>query len=54
MTITVPANAPIDAEMPSQEATAQAVIDAARVRGGRRVSGHWEKMRSGEAGRRIV
>ena len=33
---------------------AQATIDSARVRGGRRVTGHWEKVRAGEAGRRIV
>jgi len=54
VTITVPANAPIDAEMPEQEARAQATIDSARVRGGRRVTGHWEKVRPGQAGRRIV
>ena len=30
------------------------MIDSARVRGGRRVSGHWEKVRPGEAGRRVV
>ena len=52
--ITVPANSPIDAEMPAQEEHAAAIIDAARVRGGRRVTGHWEKVRPGEAGRRIV
>jgi basic amino acid/polyamine antiporter, APA family len=54
VTITVPANLPIDAAMPAQEAHAQEAIDAARVRGGRRVTGHWEKVRAGEAGRRIV
>ena len=54
VTITVPANAPIDAEMPEAESRAQSTIDSARVRGGRRVTGHWEKVRSGEAGRRIV
>ena len=54
VTITVPANAPIDASMPDAEAKAQAVIDSARVRGGRRLTGHWEKVRAGEAGRRIV
>ena len=30
------------------------MIDSARVRGGRRVTGHWEKVRPGQAGRRIV
>ena len=50
VTITVPANAPIDAPLPEQEAQAQAAIDSARVLGGRRVTGHWEKVRAGEAG----
>jgi basic amino acid/polyamine antiporter, APA family len=54
VTITVPPNSPIDAEMPEQEAHAQSIIDSARVRGGRRVTGHWEKVRPGQAGRRIV
>jgi APA family basic amino acid/polyamine antiporter len=54
VTITVPANAPIDAAMPRQEARAQEIIDSARVLGGRRVTGHWEKVRPGEAGRRVV
>ena len=50
VTITVPPNSPIDAAMPEQEAKASSVIDSARVRGGRRVTGHWEKVRPG-AGR---
>ena len=54
VTITVPANAPIDASMPEQESRAAAAIDSARVRGGRRVTGHWEKVRPGEAGRRVL
>ena len=54
VTITVPPNSPIDAEMPDQEAMAASVIDSARVRGGRRVTGHWEKVRPGQAGRRVV
>jgi APA family basic amino acid/polyamine antiporter len=54
VTITVPANAPIHASMPAAEEKAQAAVDSARVRGGRRVTGHWEKVRAGEAGRRIV
>jgi basic amino acid/polyamine antiporter, APA family len=54
VTITVPANSPIDAAMPEQEARAASLIDRARVRGGRRVTGHWEKVRPGQAGRRIV
>jgi APA family basic amino acid/polyamine antiporter len=54
VTITVPTSAPIDASMPEQEAKASSVIDSARVRGGRRVTGHWEKVRPGQAGRRVV
>ena len=40
--------------MPDQEARAATLIDSARVRGGRRVTGHWEKVRPGGGGRRIV
>jgi APA family basic amino acid/polyamine antiporter len=50
----VPPNAPIDAAMPEAERRAASIIDSARVRGGRRVTGHWEKVRPGQAGRRIV
>jgi basic amino acid/polyamine antiporter, APA family len=54
VTITVPPNSPIDAAMPEHEARAASVIDRARLLGGRRVTGHWEKVRPGQAGRRIV
>jgi APA family basic amino acid/polyamine antiporter len=54
VTITVPPNVPIDAHTPEQEARAASIIDSARVLGGRRVTGHWEKVRPGQAGRRIV
>jgi APA family basic amino acid/polyamine antiporter len=54
VTITVPPNSPIDVVLPDQEAEAASLIDSARVRGGRRVTGHWEKVRPGQAGRRIV
>jgi APA family basic amino acid/polyamine antiporter len=54
VTITVPPNSPIDAPLPDEEARAASLIDQARVRGGRRVTGHWEKVRPGGAGRRIV
>jgi APA family basic amino acid/polyamine antiporter len=54
VTITVPANAPIDAVLPTAESKAATAIERARVLGGRRVTGHWEKVRAGEAGRRIV
>jgi APA family basic amino acid/polyamine antiporter len=52
--ITVPPNSPIDAVMPEEEARAASLIDSARVRGGRRVTGHWEKVRPGGGGRRVV
>ncbi len=54
VTITVPPNAPIDAHVPEQEALAATIIDTARMSGGRRVTGRWEKVRPGQAGRRIV
>ena len=54
VTITVPTSSPIDAPLPEQERRAQQTIDSARVLGGRRVTGHWEKVRAGQAGRRIV
>jgi basic amino acid/polyamine antiporter, APA family len=54
VTITVPTSSPIDAPLPEQESLAQQVIDSARVLGGRRVTGHWEKVRPGQAGRRVI
>jgi basic amino acid/polyamine antiporter, APA family len=54
VTLTVPPHLPIDAAMPEEEARAQEIIDSARVLGGRRVTGHLEKVRPGQAGRRIV
>jgi APA family basic amino acid/polyamine antiporter len=52
--ITVPNHLPIDASLPEQERAAEQTIEAARVLGGRRVTGHWEKVRPGQGGRRIV
>ena len=52
--ISVPNHLPIDAALPEQERTAEQTIEAARVVGGRRVTGHWEKVRPGQGGRRIV
>jgi APA family basic amino acid/polyamine antiporter len=54
VTIPVPASSPIDAALPDQERAAQSIIEEAKVQGGRRVSGHWEKVRAGQTGRRIV
>src|SRR5215213_7645286 len=52
--VTVPHSLPISARMHEEEAAAQSVIEQARVQGGRRVSGHVERIRPGQAGRRIV
>jgi APA family basic amino acid/polyamine antiporter len=54
VTIAVPASSPIDAVLPEQEAAAQSIIEEAKVQAGRRVSGHWDKVRAGQTGRRIV
>jgi basic amino acid/polyamine antiporter, APA family len=54
VTIAVPASSPIDAVLPEQEAAAQSIIEEAKVQVGRRVSGHWDKVRAGQTGRRIV
>ncbi len=54
VTIAVPASSPIDATLPEQEAAAASTIEEARVQGGRRVTGHWEKVRAGQTARRIV
>ena len=54
VTITVPSSAPIEADLPDQERAAQEVIEQAKLAGGRRVSGRYEKVRAGQAGRLIV
>jgi APA family basic amino acid/polyamine antiporter len=54
VTITVPYALPIAAPMADEQAAAQSVIEQARVQGGRRVSGHVERVRPGQAGRRII
>jgi APA family basic amino acid/polyamine antiporter len=54
VTIVVPQSSPIDASLPEQERAAQELIEQAKIQGGRRVSGHWVKVRSGQAGRAIV
>ncbi len=54
VTIAVPATSPISASLPEHEALAQSIIEEAKVQAGRRVSGHWEKVRAGQTGRRIV
>jgi basic amino acid/polyamine antiporter, APA family len=54
VSLTVPNSLPLSASMPEQEAAAQSIIEQARVQAGRRVSGHFEKVRAGQAGRRII
>ena len=54
VTITVPTRCEIDAPMPEAEAAADSIIEQAKLQGGGRVSGHWEKVRAGQAGRRII
>jgi APA family basic amino acid/polyamine antiporter len=54
VTITVPNSMEIDAPMPEQDEQAQSIIEEAKVAGGGRVSGHVERVRAGQAGRRIV
>ncbi|HEX4363394.1 MAG TPA: universal stress protein [Solirubrobacteraceae bacterium] len=52
--IVVPQSLPIDAELPDEEIAARAVIEQARLQGGRRVTGHTERVRPGQTGRLIV
>jgi APA family basic amino acid/polyamine antiporter len=54
ITINVPQSAPIDAELPELEFQASSIIEQARIQGGRRVTGHYVKVRPGQAGRLIV
>src|SRR4051794_7483931 len=54
VTIVVPASNPITAEMRDAQSAADAIIEQAKLIGGRRVTGHWEKVRAGQAGRAIV
>ena len=54
VTITVPNAMDIDAAMPEAEAAARSIIEQANLQAGSRVSGHWEKVRAGQAGRRII
>jgi APA family basic amino acid/polyamine antiporter len=54
VTIIVPQALPINAELPEEELAARAVIQQARLQGGRRVTGHVERVRPGQTGRLIV
>jgi len=50
----VPASSPIDAQLPELQMAARGIIEEARIQGGRRVTGHVERVRAGQAGRLIV
>lgn len=52
--ITMPYSLPASAEVRELEAAAASFIEQARIQGGRRVTGHWEKVCPGQAGRRII
>ncbi len=52
--VTVPSALPIHALMADEEAQADSAIEQAKIQAGRRVSGHSEKVRPGQAGRRII
>ena len=54
VTVTVPNALEIDASMPDDEAIAASIIEQAKLQGGGRVSGHSERIRAGQAGRRII
>ncbi len=54
VTIPVPASMPLEDRLAVQESAAQSLIEQARIQGGNRVSGHWERIRAGQAGRRII
>jgi APA family basic amino acid/polyamine antiporter len=54
VTITVPYAAPMGEELPEEETLAMSVIEQAKQQGGRRVTGHIEKVRPGGTGRLIV
>ncbi len=54
VTIPVPFALALDDRMPAAESNADSIIEQARIAGGRRVTGHWEKVRAGQAGRRII
>ena len=54
VTIPVPNALPVDDPMPEEDAQAASILEQARIQGGRRVRGHVEHIRPGQAGRRII
>ncbi|HET9721271.1 MAG TPA: KUP/HAK/KT family potassium transporter, partial [Solirubrobacteraceae bacterium] len=54
MTIPVPTSVALEATLCEEESLANSVLEEIRVQVGRRVSGHWTKVRGRQAGQRIV
>jgi basic amino acid/polyamine antiporter, APA family len=54
VTIPVPKSLTLEEEMPEEEAAGQSILEQARVHGGTRITGHTQKIRAGQAGRRII
>jgi len=54
VTLTVPASSPLSAAPRAQVMAAEGIIEQARIQGGRRLTGHIERVRAGQAGRTIV
>jgi APA family basic amino acid/polyamine antiporter len=54
VTIPVPYSLALDASMRESSDRARSIIEQAKVAGGGRVTGHLEKVRAGQAGRRII
>jgi len=52
--LNVPAHLPIDAPLPEQEENAQSKIERAKLIGGRRVTGHIQRVRPGQAPKAII
>ncbi len=52
--LNVPAHLPIDAPLPRQEEKAQSKIERAKLIGGRRVTGHVQRVRPGQAPKAII
>ena len=52
--INVPAHLPIDAPLPRQQEKAQSKIERAKLIGGRRVTGHVQRIRPGQAPKAII
>jgi basic amino acid/polyamine antiporter, APA family len=52
--LNVPSHLPIDAPLPRQEEKAQSKIEQAKLIGGRRVTGHIQRIRPGQAPKAII